>query len=399
MRPGTNPRTDSLIAVDLQTGQTKWWQQLIAGNQWSYDVSQPPLVYDGKVGGKTQHVVSVASMEGVWFAFDAATGKPFYQRVKVIDRVEHPALQPGKPVTIYPASIGGLNYSPASYDPSTNYVFNAAAETAAQLVQTELTPAQKRNKFILGSVFLGVQNGNFGSELAGWHDHGSISAIDVSTGRRVWKFDTPEPERGGVATTASGLGFAGGGDGVLRAFDLKTGAIVWSFQTGAQIASGPTVFAVGATEYVAVTVGGTPTSSGGGTASQLQVFALGGATTPSPPPKLASLAVSSSGSTGGVHRLRVTSRGPPRTPARPGRRLPAAGASRPRAASSSRSGTRLRRIPRSSRATSCCAASPSRASRSASATIRCEPSPTAPGSSATGWTPRCRGVTSRAWRA
>ena len=132
IRPGTNPRTDSLIAVDLKTGQMKWWRQLIAGNQWSYDVAQPPLVYDGKVGGKTHHVVSVATMEGVWFAFDANTGAPFYQRVKVIDRVEHPALQPGKPVTVFPSSLGGLNYSPASYDPATNYVFNAAAETAAR---------------------------------------------------------------------------------------------------------------------------------------------------------------------------------------------------------------------------------------------------------------------------
>ncbi len=154
-RPGPNPRTDSLIAVDLKTGLTKWWQQLISGNQWSYDVAQPPLVYDGKVGGQTHHIVSVATMEGVWFAFDANTGKPFYQRVKVIDRVEHPSLQPGKPVTIYPSSIGGINYSPASYDPATNYVFNAASETASQLVQTQLTPEQKRNKFVLGDVFLG----------------------------------------------------------------------------------------------------------------------------------------------------------------------------------------------------------------------------------------------------
>jgi alcohol dehydrogenase (cytochrome c) len=288
VRPGPNPRTDSLIAVDLKTGQTKWWQQLITGNQWSYDVAQPPLVYDGKVGGKTHHIVSVASMEGVWFAFDAVTGKPFYERVKVIDRVEHPSLQPGKPVTIYPSSIGGLNFSPASYDPATNYVFNAAAETAAQLVQKQLTAAQKRNKFVLGDVFLGVQNGNFGTALAGWHDHGSISAIDVSTGRRVWKFSTPEPERGGVATTASGVGFAGGGDGVLRAFDLKSGNILWTFQTGAQIASGPTIFSADGKEYVAITVGGTPTSSNGGTASQLQVFAIDGASAQSQPPKLAS---------------------------------------------------------------------------------------------------------------
>jgi alcohol dehydrogenase (cytochrome c) len=286
IRPGPNPRTDSLIAVDLKTGQTKWWQQLISGNQWSYDVAQPPLVYDGKVGGTTHHIVSVATMEGVWFAFDANTGKPFYQRVKVIDRVEHPSLQPGQPVTIYPSSIGGLNFSPASYDPDTNYVYNAAAETAAQLVQTKLTPAQQHDKFILGDVFLGVQNGNFGTELAGWHDHGSISAIDVATGQRVWKFETPEPERGGVTTTASGLGFAGGGDGVLRAFDAKTGNVLWTFQTGAQIASGPTIFAAGGKEYVAITVGGTPTSSNGGTASQLQVFALGGSATQSTAPKL-----------------------------------------------------------------------------------------------------------------
>jgi alcohol dehydrogenase (cytochrome c) len=302
VRPGPNPRTDSLIAVDLKTGQTKWWQQLISGNQWSYDVAQPPLVYDGKIGGKARHVVSVATMEGVWFAFDAATGKPFYQRVKVIDRVEHPSLQPGKPITIYPSSIGGLNYSPASYAPSTNYVFNAAAETASQLIQAQLTPAQKHNKFVLGDVFLGVQNGNFGTELAGWHDHGSISAIDVSTGQRVWKIQTPEPERGGVATTASGLGFAGGGDGVLRAFDLKTGNVLWSFQTGAQIASGPSVFSAAGTEFVAVTVGGTPTSSNGGTASQLQVFAIGGASTQSPPPKLAAF-ISKTSTNAAIHTL------------------------------------------------------------------------------------------------
>ena len=275
LRPGATPRTDALIAVDLTTGRLKWWQQLIAGNQWAYDVSQPPLVYRGKVGGTVHDVVSVATMEGVWFAFDAKTGNPFHERVKVIDRVEHPPLRPGEPVTVFPSSLGGLNYSPASYDPATNYVFNAAAETAAVLVQQKLTPTQKRRKLLLGDVYLGLQNGNFGGALAGWHDHGSISAIDVSSGRRVWKFQTPEPERGGVTTTATGLGFAGGGDGVLRAFDLRNGKVLWTFKTGNPIASGPTIFSVGGKEYVAVTVGGTPTSSNGGTVSQLFVFALG----------------------------------------------------------------------------------------------------------------------------
>jgi alcohol dehydrogenase (cytochrome c) len=283
-RPGSAPRTDSLVAVDLLTGKLKWWQQQMAHNEWSYDTAQPPLVYDGKVAGKKRRVVSVATMEGVWFCYDAATGKPIYQRVKVIDRTEHPPLQPGKPVVVYPGSIGGLNFSPASYDPKTNYVFNAAAETAGVLIQRKLTPTQKKRKRLLGDVFLGLVNGDFGSYLPGWHDHGSISAIDVNTGKRVWKFPTPEPERGGVSITASGIGFAGGGDGNLRAFDLKTGKVLWKFQTGRQIASGPSIYSVDGKEYVAVTVGGTPTSSNGGVVPGLQVFALGGSHEESPPP-------------------------------------------------------------------------------------------------------------------
>src|SRR5581483_9643637 len=138
---------------------------------------------------------------------------------------------------------GGLNCSSASFDPTTNYVFNAAAETASIEVQAKFTPTQKRRKRLLGDVFLGLENGNFGSLLPGWRDHGSISAIDVGTGKQVWKFRTPE--RGGVTTTASGLGFAGGGDGVLRAFDLKTGKVLWTFQTGHQIAAGPSIYSAG----------------------------------------------------------------------------------------------------------------------------------------------------------
>ncbi|HEY3924968.1 MAG TPA: PQQ-binding-like beta-propeller repeat protein, partial [Acidothermaceae bacterium] len=284
LRPGSDPRSDSLIAIDLKTGQMKWWQQLISFNEWSYDVAQPPLVYTAKISGKSERVVSVATMEGLWYMFDAKTGRPIYQRVKVIDRTEHPALQPGKPVAVYPSSIGGLNFSPASFDPQTQFIYNAASETAAVDEQVKLTPTQKKQKLLEGDIFLGLANGNFGDLLPGWHDHGSISAIDTATGKQVWKFDTPEPERGGVTTTASGLGFAGGGDGNLNVFNVKTGKVLWTFQTGHQIASGASIFSIAGKEYVAISVGGTPTSSNGGTATQLDVFSLGGSKTQSPAP-------------------------------------------------------------------------------------------------------------------
>ncbi len=287
LRPGPDPRADSVIAIDLTTGQMKWWQQQLSSNQWSYDTSQPPMVYTAKIGGKSERIVSVATMEGVWFAYNAATGAPIYQRVKVIDNVEHPNLKPGKPVVIYPSSLGGLNYSPASFDPQTGYVYNAASETASVLVQ-QTSAEEEKQKLLAGDVFLGLANGDYGQYLrSGWKDYGSVSAIDVATGKRVWKFDTPQPERGGPTTTASGIGFVGGGDGNFRAFDVKTGTVLWTFQTGAQIAAGPSVYSINGTEYVAIAVGGTPTSSSGGTvASQVQVFSLGGNSTQSTPPTI-----------------------------------------------------------------------------------------------------------------
>lgn len=286
LRPGPNPKSDSLIALDLKTGKQKWWQQQLAGDQWGYDTAQPAIVYTGKVGGKTRRVVSVATKEGVWFAYDAKTGEPIYQRVKLIGRIEHPPLKPGVPVTIYPASLGGVNYAPSSYDPDLNYVYTVALESAAVLIQNTTSKKIDKNR-VRGDVDLGLSNGDFGQYLQGWHDFGSVSAVDVNTGQVVWKTNTPEPERGGATSTASGLVFVGGGDGVLRAFDSKTGKVLWSFQTGAQIAAAPVVYSAGGTEYVAVNVGGTPTSSFGGTStSRLDVFKLGATGKPSAAPRL-----------------------------------------------------------------------------------------------------------------
>jgi alcohol dehydrogenase (cytochrome c) len=284
IRPGSDPRADSLIAVNLKTGRIDWWQQQMNFNEWHYDTAQPPLVYTAKINGKAERVVSVATMEGLWFAYDAKTGRPIYQQIKLLDHTEHPQLVPGQPVTVYPGSIGGFNYSPASFDPNTGYVYEAAAETAAVEEQAVLTPAQKKDKFTLGDAFLGLGNGNFGTTPPGWQDYGSISAVSLATGAPAWKDTTSQPERGGVTTTASGLGFDGGGDGVLRVFDVSTGKILWTYQTGHQIAAGASIYSVNGTEYVAITVGGTATSSNGGQATQLQVFALGGSSKQSSAP-------------------------------------------------------------------------------------------------------------------
>jgi alcohol dehydrogenase (cytochrome c) len=275
VRPGPDPRTDSLVALDLYTGRLKWWQQQIPGDQWGYSTVQPALLYDLKINGGRRRVVSVATKEGTWWMYDAHTGAPIHERVKLLNQLEHPALKPGKPVLVYPSSLGGLNYSPSSFDPTTGYVINNQAETASVLIE-KANPAAVNKYKIKGDVDNGLAAGTFGYGPKDWHDYGSVTAINAALGKVAWKQVVPEPGRGGVTTTATGLAFVGGGDGVLRAYDTYTGNPLWSFQTGYQIASGPSIYEAGGKEYIAITVGGTATSSYGGTATQLQIFSLNG---------------------------------------------------------------------------------------------------------------------------
>lgn len=284
LRPGPNPKTNSLVALDAFTGEELWWRQQLAEDQWNYDTFASPLVFDAEIDGETRRVVTVATKQGYLFVYDARTGEPIYERIALLDRIEHPQLQPGREVTIYPSPLGGVNYTGSAFDPETNYEVTATAETAAIVEQATSAEELERNR-IAGDLDLGLtSDAFFGTTPRGWDDYGSVRAIDLATGELAWRVRTPEPERGGATTTASGLTFIGGGDGVLRAIDTASGDVVWEFQTGNQIAAAPAIYEAGGEMYVAVAAGGTFTSSEGGTASRLDVFALGGSPRQSDPP-------------------------------------------------------------------------------------------------------------------
>jgi len=274
LRPGNNPNVNSVIAVDLKTGQEKWHQQQIKLDQWDYDTSTPPMVYTALINGQPRRVVSVGTKEGKVYVMDAQTGDYIYNGIQVVNLSNHPPLEPGKPVVIAPSSLGGVNYAPQAYDPQTNYMFVGTVESKTILLQEKSAEEVDKSR-ARGDVDAGAING-FGNTPKGWHDYGSVTAVDLNTGKIAWKTPLAEPQRGGVTTTASGLVFAGGGGGFLYAMDAKTGAILWQFQTGGPIASGPTIYQLDNLEYVAVTVGGTSTSSGGGKISKIEVFGLNG---------------------------------------------------------------------------------------------------------------------------
>ncbi len=77
-RPGNNLYGESLVAVDLKTGQRKWHFQIVHHPIWDYDLSSAPILLDITVGGKPIKAVALPSKESFLYVFDRITGQPVW---------------------------------------------------------------------------------------------------------------------------------------------------------------------------------------------------------------------------------------------------------------------------------------------------------------------------------
>jgi quinoprotein glucose dehydrogenase len=77
-RPGNNLFGESLVCVDLKTGQRKWHYQVVHHPIWDYDLSSAPILADINVNGKTIKAVAVPSKEAFLYVFDRVTGQPIW---------------------------------------------------------------------------------------------------------------------------------------------------------------------------------------------------------------------------------------------------------------------------------------------------------------------------------
>ena len=140
-----------------------------------------------------------------------------------------------------PGARGGANWPPSWYDPTTN-LFYVCATDAANLFRggeddQKITPEGTR---YLGSAFGG----------APLPASGIFAALDMKTNRLVWQQRWKESCYSGSVTTAGGLVFTGRNDGRLTALNSSTGKRLWEFQTGAGMNAPVSVFEYDGEEYV-----------------------------------------------------------------------------------------------------------------------------------------------------
>jgi len=77
-RPGDNLFAESLVCVDLKTGQRKWHFQFVHHPVWDHDMSSAPLLADVVVDGRPRKVVAVPSKQAYLYVFDRVSGQPIW---------------------------------------------------------------------------------------------------------------------------------------------------------------------------------------------------------------------------------------------------------------------------------------------------------------------------------
>jgi quinoprotein glucose dehydrogenase len=77
-RPGNNLFGESLVCLDLKTGQRKWYYQFVHHPLWNFDISTAPILADINVGGRTIKAVAVPTKQAWLYVFDRVTGQPVW---------------------------------------------------------------------------------------------------------------------------------------------------------------------------------------------------------------------------------------------------------------------------------------------------------------------------------
>ena len=269
-RPGDNLYTDSALALDPDTGKIKWHYQHTPNDPFDYDSVSENVLVDVPVNGKVTKLALTADRNGFAYANDRKdgefvwgaqfvkkstwtrglnpeTGKPVeYDPSKPVQRY-NVAVTPSRsntPTDICPGNMGGKNWPPTAYNPTLQRWYIPVIESCNTItVEPTKEHAFKPREFYTG-----------GGPSQHQQITGSVTAIDVKTGKVVEKHETKFPMLGGLLATPD-LVFAGEPSGEIIALDAKSLDQLWSFDTGAGVNAPPMTFTVDGKQYLAILVG------------------------------------------------------------------------------------------------------------------------------------------------
>ena len=267
-RPGDNLYSDSVIALDADTGELRWYFQFTPNDGYDYDAVQVPVLADMEWRGEQRKLMLWANRNGYFYVLDRTDGKyllgsPFV-RVNWSSGLDEngrpiPTPQP-EDMPTYPGNQGGTNWYPPSWSPRTELFYFSAWEDYATIYEPE------ESEYVPGRAFLG---GGFEvltpapgapgvgigrtNPINNWTDevgHASLKALDPRTGEEVWEFEQFDVSDSGMLTTATDLLFTGGREGYIHALDAVSGELLWKQNLGGQIVMAPITYMIDGVQYL-----------------------------------------------------------------------------------------------------------------------------------------------------
>jgi alcohol dehydrogenase (cytochrome c) len=272
-RPGDNLYSSSVVALDADTGELRWYFQFTPDDPYDYDSVQIPVLADIERNNTDFKVMLWANRNGFYYVLNRETGRFLSGRpfVKVnwadgLDDSGRPIETPQPPgAPTYPGVQGGTNWYSPSFSPRTEMFYIPAWENYGSVFDGQ------PEEYVEGRVFLGGRPRTFEpapdaptvpgltrGPINDWTEEagtGAVLAIDALTGEKKWKFEMTDVISSGILTTGSDLLFSGARSGYFQALDARTGELLWKVGLGGQIVNGPMTYEVEGTQYVAIISG------------------------------------------------------------------------------------------------------------------------------------------------
>jgi alcohol dehydrogenase (cytochrome c) len=242
LRAGDNRYSDSVIALDVQTGQLRWYKQTVPKDSHDWDLTQVSPIFKTVVDGHERSLVATVGKDGILRSVDRNTHDALYATpVTTIKDVDKPVTPEG--VSVCPGVLGGVEWNGPAFNPASNLLYVGAVDWCTTFYATDSV------RYIPGKLYMGGT-----VQLAGT-SQGWITAIDASSGKIRWRYRSPRPMVAAVTTTSGNVVFSGELTGDFIALNAQSGDVLYRFNTGGPIGGGIITYEIDGKQFVGVMSG------------------------------------------------------------------------------------------------------------------------------------------------